>query len=98
MGIGTAGYAAMLCVMTLERHGVHPGSGTILVTGASGGVGSVAAAVLAKLGYYVSAVTDRPGEAVYLQQLGAQIIAQAPRLREGHVRGRLLIPIAPELE
>ncbi len=72
MGIGTAGYTAMLCVMALERHGVRPDSGQILVTGAAGGVGSVAVAVLAKLGYSVAAVTGRPQEADYLRALGAQ--------------------------
>jgi acrylyl-CoA reductase (NADPH) len=71
MAIGTAGYTAMLCVMALERHGVTPSSGEILVTGAAGGVGSVAVAVLAKLGYRVAAVTGRLAEAEYLKRLGA---------------------------
>jgi len=71
MAIGTAGYTAMLCVMALERHGVTPASGEILVTGAAGGVGSVAVAVLAKLGYRVAAVTGRLAEAEYLKRLGA---------------------------
>lgn len=71
MSIGTAGYTAMLCVMALERHGVTPDSGEILVTGAAGGVGSVAIAVLAKLGYRVVAVTGRPEESDYLTGLGA---------------------------
>ncbi|MCD2262136.1 oxidoreductase [Dietzia aurantiaca] len=71
MSIGTAGYTAMLCVMALERHGVTPDSGEILVTGAAGGVGSVAIAVLAALGYRVVAVTGRPDEADYLTGLGA---------------------------
>jgi acrylyl-CoA reductase (NADPH) len=71
MAIGTAGYTAMLCVMALERHGVAPGSGEILVTGAAGGVGSVAVAVLAKLKYRVVAVTGRPAEAEFLKSLGA---------------------------
>src|SRR3984957_17246939 len=71
MAIGTAGYTAMLCVMALERHGVTPGSGEILVTGAAGGVGSVAIAVLAKLGFRVVAVTGRPAEADFLKHLGA---------------------------
>jgi acrylyl-CoA reductase (NADPH) len=71
MAIGTAGYTAMLCVMALERHGVTPGSGEILVTGAAGGVGSVAVAVLAKLGFRVAAVTGRLAEAEYLKRLGA---------------------------
>ncbi len=71
MVIGTAGYTAMLCVVALERHGVTPESGEILVTGAAGGVGSVAVAVLAKLGFRVAAVTGRPAEADFLKRLGA---------------------------
>jgi acrylyl-CoA reductase (NADPH) len=71
MAIGTAGYTAMLCVMALERHGIAPDSGEILVTGAAGGVGSVAVAVLAKLGFRVVAVTGRPAEAEFLKRLGA---------------------------
>src|SRR5690606_33478710 len=78
MSIGTAGYTAMLCVMALERHGVTPGQGEILVTGANGGVGSVAVAVLAKLGYTVVASTGRPDEADFLKTLGAaEIIDRA---------------------
>jgi acrylyl-CoA reductase (NADPH) len=71
MAIGTAGYTAMLCVLALERHGVKPGSGPVVVTGAVGGVGSVAVSLLAKLGYRVVASTGRPGEADYLKGLGA---------------------------
>ncbi|MDD0811553.1 oxidoreductase [Curvibacter sp. RS43] len=71
MAIGTAGYTAMLCVLALERQGVRPEHGEIVVTGAAGGVGSVAIALLAQLGYRVVAVTGRPGDADYLQQLGA---------------------------
>lgn len=71
MAIGTAGYTAMLCVMALERHGVEPSDGEILVTGAAGGVGSVAVAVLARLGYSVVAVTGRPQDSEYLKYLGA---------------------------
>jgi len=71
MAIGTAGYTAMLCVMALERYGITPDQGDILVTGAAGGVGSVAVALLAKLGYRVVAMTGRPEEAGYLQDLGA---------------------------
>lgn len=71
MAIGTAGYTAMLCVIALERHGVKPADGEILVTGAAGGVGSVAVAVLAKLGYSVVAVTGRPQDTEYLKYLGA---------------------------
>lgn len=71
MAIGTAGYTAMLCVLALERHGVKPGDGEIVVTGAAGGVGSVATAVLSQLGYAVVAVSGRPAEAEYLKRLGA---------------------------
>jgi acrylyl-CoA reductase (NADPH) len=71
MAIGTAGYTAMLCIIALERHGVTPASGEILVTGAAGGVGSVALAVLSKLGFRVAAVTGRPAEAEFLKGLGA---------------------------
>ena len=71
MAIGTAGYTAMLCVMALQKHGVTPDKGDILVTGAGGGVGSVAIALLAKLGYRVVASTGRMQEADYLRQLGA---------------------------
>lgn len=74
MAIGTAGYTAMLCVLALEDHDVAPGSGPVLVTGAAGGVGSVAVAVLAKLGYEVVASTGRPHEAGYLKSLGASDI------------------------
>lgn len=78
MAIGTAGYTAMLCVMALERHGVTPEQGEILVTGANGGVGSVAVAVLARLGYTVVASTGRPDEADFLKTLGAaEIIDRA---------------------
>ena len=71
MAIGTAGYTAMLCVLTLERHGVTPAHGEILVTGAAGGVGSIAMAVLSRLGFNVVAVSGRPSEADYLKSLGA---------------------------
>ena len=71
MAIGTAGYTAMLCVMALEKHGVTPDQGEVLVTGAGGGVGSVAIALLAKLGFRVVASTGRMQEADYLRALGA---------------------------
>ena len=71
MAIGTAGYTAMLCVMALERHGLASQSGPVIVTGAAGGVGSVAVALLAKLGRHVVASTGRPQEADYLKALGA---------------------------
>ncbi len=71
MAVGTAGYTAMLCVLALERHGVSPDHGEILVTGAAGGVGSVAVAILTKLGYSVVAVSGRPEEHDYIKSLGA---------------------------
>ncbi len=71
MAVGTAGYTAMLCVLALERNGVTPGNGPVVVTGAAGGVGSVAIALLAKLGYQVVASTGRASEADYLKGLGA---------------------------
>ena len=78
MAIGTAGYTAMLAVMALERHGLKPDQGPVLVTGAAGGVGSVAVALLAKLGFQVIASTGRPQEADYLKGLGAgEIIDRA---------------------
>jgi acrylyl-CoA reductase (NADPH) len=74
MAIGTAGYTAMLAVMALERHGVKPAHGPVVVTGAAGGVGSVAIALLAKLGFQVAASTGRREEADYLKGLGASEI------------------------
>jgi acrylyl-CoA reductase (NADPH) len=71
MAIGTAGFTAMLSVLALEKHGVSPKSGPVVVTGAAGGVGSVAIAVLSKLGYHVIASTGRASEADYLQEIGA---------------------------
>ena len=71
MAIGTAGYTAMLCVMALQDRGVQPGSGELLVTGATGGVGSVALALLSRLGYSVIASTGKASEEPYLRQLGA---------------------------
>ncbi|MCK1545264.1 oxidoreductase [Bradyrhizobium sp. 147] len=71
MAIGTAGFTAMLAVMALEKHGLSPKSGPVVVTGAAGGVGSVATAVLSKLGYHVIASTGRAAEADYLKHLGA---------------------------
>jgi acrylyl-CoA reductase (NADPH) len=76
MAIGTAGYTAMLAVMALEGHGLTPERGPVAVTGAAGGVGSVATAVLAKRGFAVSAVTGRPQEADYLKSLGATEIVE----------------------
>jgi len=80
MAIGTAGYTAMLSVMALERGGISPGRGPIVVTGAAGGVGSVAVAILAKLGYTVMASTGRPAEADYLKGLGAAEIIDRKEL------------------
>ncbi|MEI6759897.1 MAG: MDR family oxidoreductase [Betaproteobacteria bacterium] len=71
MAIGTAGYTAMLCVLALEDHGVGPGAGEVLVTGATGGVGSIAVALLSRLGYQVVAATGKPAEGDYLRHLGA---------------------------
>lgn len=77
MAVGTAGFTAMLAVMALEDHGLKPGNGPVLVTGAAGGVGSVATAILAHLGYEVAGVTGRPDTADYLRGLGAtQIVAR----------------------
>lgn len=80
MAIGTAGYTAMLCVMALEKHGLTPASGPVAVTGAAGGVGSVAVSILSKLGFQVSAVTGRPAEADYLKGLGAAEIVERATL------------------
>jgi acrylyl-CoA reductase (NADPH) len=80
MAIGTAGYTAMLCVLALERHGVKPGDGEVLVTGATGGVGSVAVALLAKLGHRVVAATGKAAEADYLKALGAAAIIDRAEL------------------
>lgn len=74
MGLGTAGYTAMLCVQVLEKQGVSPEHGPVLVTGAAGGVGSVAVAILAKLGYEVAAMTGREQGADFLRTLGAREI------------------------
>ncbi|GGX52931.1 acrylyl-CoA reductase (NADPH) [Saccharospirillum salsuginis] len=82
MAIGTAGYTAMLCVMALERHGLTPDQGDILVTGANGGVGSYAIALLARLGFKVVASTGRPQEADYLRDLGATTIIDRQELSE----------------
>lgn len=80
MALGTAGYTAMLCVQALERHGVAPGSGPVLVTGAGGGVGGVAIAVLAKRGYEVVASSGRPEEADYFKRLGAAEVMDRAQL------------------
>ncbi len=80
--IGTAGYTSMLCVIALEKHGLKPAAGEVLVTGAAGGVGSVAVAILAKLGYNVVAATGRPAESAYLKSLGATTIMDRKELVE----------------
>ncbi|GHE00782.1 quinone oxidoreductase [Defluviimonas sp. 20V17] len=82
MAVGTAGFTAMLAVMALEDHGVTPEKGKVLVTGAAGGVGSVAVAILARLGYQVAAVTGRPEQADYLTSLGAAEIVARDTLTE----------------
>ena len=82
MAIGTAGYTAMLCILALEDHDVTPEAGPVLVTGAAGGVGSVAVAVLAARGYEVHASTGRPEEADYLVGLGASEIVDRTELSE----------------
>ena len=82
MSIGTAGYTAMLCVMALEKNGVTPEQGKILVTGANGGVGSFAIALLSKLGYSVVASTGRVNESDYLEKLGASEIIDRATLSE----------------
>jgi acrylyl-CoA reductase (NADPH) len=90
MAIGTAGYTAMLSVLALERHGIAPSQGPAVVTGAAGGVGSVAIALLAKLGWHVIASTGRVEEADYLRGLGAAEIIERKQLSE---KGR---PLAKE--
>lgn len=82
MAIGTAGFTAMLSVLALEHQGVRPGQGPILVTGASGGVGSVAITLLARLGYEVHASTGRPQEETFLRGLGAQAIVDRHTLSQ----------------
>jgi acrylyl-CoA reductase (NADPH) len=82
MAIGTAGYTAMLCVMALERHGLKAGDGEVLVTGATGGVGSVAVVLLSALGYRVVASTGRAAEAPYLKALGATDVIDRATLTE----------------
>jgi len=82
MAIGTAGFTSMLCVAALEDHGVNPEKGTVLVTGAAGGVGSVAVSILSKCGYTVAASTGRAEQADYLKSLGASQIIDRAELSE----------------
>ena len=82
MAVGTAGFTSMLAVMALEDHGLTPGDGPVLVTGAAGGVGSIAVALLAKLGHEVAAVTGRPETETYLRDLGASRIVPRAELAE----------------
>jgi acrylyl-CoA reductase (NADPH) len=82
MAIGTAGYTSMLCVMALERQGLNPQKGEVLVTGASGGVGSIAVALLSQLGYKVIASSGKPAEAEYLKHLGAHEVIDRALLTE----------------
>src|SRR5262245_8343720 len=91
MAIGTAGYTSMLCIMALQKHGLRPEAGEILVTGAAGGVGSIAVAILARLGYQVVAATGRPQEGDYLKSLGAATILDRKELTEAPDR-----PLASE--
>jgi putative YhdH/YhfP family quinone oxidoreductase len=95
MAIGTAGYTAMLSVMALEKHGLTPKSGPVVVTGAAGGVGSVAIAMLSKLGFHVIASTGRASEADYLRSLGAaeshrsqRTVRSGQAARQGALGGR----------
>lgn len=89
MAIGTAGYTAMLSLMALQRHGLTPDKGPVVVTGAAGGVGSVAVALLAKAGFEVVASTGRPQEADYLKKLGAaDILDRAELAAQGRALGR----------
>ena len=80
MAIGTAGYTAMLCVLALERHGLKPGDGDVLVTGATGGVGSIAVSVLSRLGHRVAAATGKAAEEEYLRDLGASAVIDRAEL------------------
>ena len=82
MAIGTAGYTAMLCVLAIEDHGIKPDDGVILVSGASGGVGSVAISLLSDLGYNVEASTGRIEEISYLNKLGAKTVIERSELSE----------------
>ncbi len=82
MAVGTAGYTAMLCVMALERHGILPERGPVLVTGAAGGVGTIAISLLSGLGYHVIASTGRPAEAEFLRGLGAAEIIERAELEQ----------------
>jgi len=86
MAVGTAGFTSMLCVDALEQHGLVPDAGTVLVTGAAGGVGSVAVAILARLGYTVAASTGRPEQGDYLKSLGAAEIVDRAALAESSGR------------
>jgi acrylyl-CoA reductase (NADPH) len=90
MAIGTAGYTAMLCVLALEDHGVKPGAGEILVTGATGGVGSVAVALLGRLGYTVVAATGKAAEADWLKALGATAVIDRAELAQVQAAVELL--------
>ncbi len=82
MAIGTAGFTAMLCVMALEEAGITPDKGTVLVTGASGGVGSVSVAILNRLGYKVAALTHNPDKHAFVRELGASDIVDGPEWSE----------------
>ncbi|WP_255989326.1 acrylyl-CoA reductase (NADPH) [Chitinolyticbacter albus] len=83
MAVGTAGYTAMLCVLALERHGIRPDGGSVLVTGATGGVGSIAVMLLARLGYQVAALTGKADAGAYLQILGAREVLEREEFAHG---------------
>jgi acrylyl-CoA reductase (NADPH) len=87
MGIGTAGFTAMQCILALEAHGLKPGMGEVVVTGASGGVGSIAIAALAKLGHTVMACTGRPEHEAYLRSLGASGIVDRKQIEADAEKG-----------
>jgi acrylyl-CoA reductase (NADPH) len=91
MAIGTAGFTSMLCIAALEDHGLTPDAGTVLVTGAAGGVGSIAVSILAKRGYIVAASTGRAEQADYLKSLGASQIIDRAELSGSSKR-----PLEPE--
>ncbi|WP_287322912.1 acryloyl-CoA reductase, partial [Mesorhizobium sp.] len=82
MAVGTAGYTAMLCVIALERHGIVPERGPVVVTGAAGGVGSVAVSILSSLGYHIVASTGRSAESSYLTDLGASEVISRDELAQ----------------
>jgi acrylyl-CoA reductase (NADPH) len=87
MGIGTAGFTAMQCVLALEAHGLDPSDGEVVVTGASGGVGSIAIALLSRLGHHVVAATGRPEQEAYFKSLGASGIVNRSEIEAAGAKG-----------